>query len=312
MRLFLVLFITFYGVNVIAASNYNADSDLSHKIERLERDMNMLQRQFYRDMGNSNKDSTVPSSVKSLSGDYETRIGDLEEKIRKFTGQMEELEHGYQQITSKMNNMAADYEQRINNLENDPTVLADNKNASQAKSSGKNVGELGGEKPKNSVKPNKEVKLKKTDDEIDNGDDELAMLNSENNTIQEDFDYAFSFIRDAKFEEANKAFEKFIEKYASDPLVGNAYYWYGESFYSLKRYDQAAIQFLRGYKRFPDGKKAPDSLLKLSMSLKILGKKKEACSALVKMGRQFPKISSSLKSKMKEQYNNIGCDKAAH
>ena len=46
------------------------------------------------------------------------------------------------------------------------------------------------------------------------------------------------------------------------------------------QYKNAADAFLKGYKKYKSGDKAPDTLLKLGMSLAELGQKDAACSTL--------------------------------
>ena len=92
-------------------------------------------------------------------------------------------------------------------------------------------------------------------------------------------------------------------------MVGNAYYWAGEVYYTKKLYEKAAIQYLRGFKSFPKGKKAPDTLLKASMSLSRLKKIDDSCNYLRRMMNLFPDMSPSLKTKADQEYNRLSCDK---
>jgi tol-pal system protein YbgF len=74
------------------------------------------------------------------------------------------------------------------------------------------------------------------------------------------------------------AFSQLIDTYPKDPLAGNAQYWIGESYYRRNRYKNAADAFLKGYKKYKSGDKAPETLLKLGMSLAAVGQKDAACS----------------------------------
>jgi tol-pal system protein YbgF len=70
---------------------------------------------------------------------------------------------------------------------------------------------------------------------------------------------------------AEVAFRQLIESYPKDPLAADAQYWIGESFYRRGQYKAAADAFLKGYKKYKSGDKAPETLLKLGMSLAALG-----------------------------------------
>ena len=65
-----------------------------------------------------------------------------------------------------------------------------------------------------------------------------------------------------EYEAAEVTFTKFLKDYPEDKLSSNAYYWLGETFYVRKNYQLAAIT-AAGYKKFPEGSKAADQLLKL-------------------------------------------------
>ena len=70
---------------------------------------------------------------------------------------------------------------------------------------------------------------------------------------------------------------------------------------------KAAEVFLQGYEKDPKGGKAPDSLLKLAMSLGQLGQNKEACAAIDKLFIDFPQANSSLKRTAVRQQRQMNC-----
>ena len=81
------------------------------------------------------------------------------------------------------------------------------------------------------------------------------------------------------------------KKHPKDPLVGNAYYWQGETYYIRRDYVNAADSFRQGFEALPTGPKAPDNLLKLAMSLNALNRDKEAC---VVLGQVISKYKNGL------------------
>ncbi len=75
------------------------------------------------------------------------------------------------------------------------------------------------------------------------------------------------------------------------------------------RYAEAAKAFLDGYKKYPDGDRAPDSLLWLGKALTALKKPKQACSALDELQSVYgPKLTPALKSAAKTARNDAKCD----
>ena len=65
---------------------------------------------------------------------------------------------------------------------------------------------------------------------------------------------------------AVKAFERFISDYSKSPLVANAHYWLGETWYARGKYDQAKKHFLVVLKNHKGSNKEAGAALKLGYS----------------------------------------------
>ena len=92
-----------------------------------------------------------------------------------------------------------------------------------------------------------------------------------------------------------------------DPLAGNAQYWLGEALYVRGQYRAAAGAFLKGYQTYAGARKAPESLLKLAMSLQRLGQKDAACSSFGELSTRFPNAPENVKTRAKSERQRIGC-----
>jgi tol-pal system protein YbgF len=121
------------------------------------------------------------------------------------------------------------------------------------------------------------------------------------------YDLALAALKGNNLKEAENKFHAFLENYPNSKLRGNAYFWYGEVFFKQKIYDKASINYLKGYKQFPKGPKASDSLLKLSLSLGELNKKKESCNIINKLETEFPSRSASSVKRAKDAKIKFGC-----
>jgi tol-pal system protein YbgF len=106
---------------------------------------------------------------------------------------------------------------------------------------------------------------------------------------------------------AEVAFRQLIESYPKDPLAADAQYWIGESFYRRGQYKAAADAFLSGYKKYKSGDKAPETLLKLGMSLAALGKKDAACSTFGELKTKFPKTPETVRDEVKAEQKKARC-----
>ena len=98
-----------------------------------------------------------------------------------------------------------------------------------------------------------------------------------------------------QFGDAEAGFSTFLSKYPDHSLAGSAQYWLGETFYAQRDYKRAAQSFLQGYKKYPKSRRAPESLLKLGISLKQLGQSDQACAAYAAVNAEYPKAVDARK-----------------
>ena len=126
-------------------------------------------------------------------------------------------------------------------------------------------------------------------------------------TAKEQYNYAFGLLRQANYDKAELALQEFVKLHPKEALASNARYWLGETFYVRAAYVQAAEVFLEGYQADPKGPKAPDSLLKLGMSLGGLDKKREACAAFDKLLKDFPDAPAGVKNTVTREKQKNGC-----
>lgn len=126
-------------------------------------------------------------------------------------------------------------------------------------------------------------------------------------TPQEQYDRAFGMLRQADYDGAASAFKAFIEKNPQDKLVENAKYWYGETLYVRGDFAGASVAFADAYQQNPKGQKAPDSLLKLAMSLASSGKPLDACTSLAELKAGYPNASSTIRSRASEERSKLKC-----
>ena len=64
--------------------------------------------------------------------------------------------------------------------------------------------------------------------------------------------------------------------------------------------------FLDGYKNYPKSRRAPDSLLKLGISLNKLGQTQQACAAFGALGGEFPNAVNA-KKRAQAESKRAGC-----
>ena len=109
-----------------------------------------------------------------------------------------------------------------------------------------------------------------------------------------------------QFGDAEAGFSTFLSKYPDNSLAGSAQYWLGETYYAQNDFKRAAQSFLQGYKKYPKSRRAPDSLLKLGISLSRLGQAEQACAAYQAVSGEYPKAVDARKRAQAEA-KRAGC-----
>lgn len=128
-----------------------------------------------------------------------------------------------------------------------------------------------------------------------------------NANVKQDYDTAYGHLLRQDYGAAEAAFEDFIKAYPNDPRAGDAQYWLGETYFVRGSYKSAAGAFLKGYQTYAKSNKAPDSLLKLAMSLDRLGQKDAACSSFGELVLRFPEAPAHVKDKAASEQSRLKC-----
>ena len=124
---------------------------------------------------------------------------------------------------------------------------------------------------------------------------------------QQEYEAAYGLLLQQNYGGAQTAFADFVSKHPRHALAGNAQYWLGETYYVRGQYKSAAGAFLTGYRKFNASAKAPDSLLKLAMSLDRLGQRGAACSSLGELTTKFPGAAAHVKRRASQERSRLRC-----
>lgn len=121
------------------------------------------------------------------------------------------------------------------------------------------------------------------------------------------YEAAYGYLLQRDYGAAEVAFDEFLKRYANDSLASNAQYWLGETYFVRGQYKAAAGAFLKSYQTYRNGAKAPDSLLKLAMSLDRLGQKDAACTSYGELNVKFPNAPQNVKARAAAERERSGC-----
>ena len=242
----------------------------------------------------------------------ETRLSTLEEQMRDLNGRVEQTEYDVRRLDQALQRMQADNDARLTKLE---TAQAASAQAAAA------AAQAAAQQPAAPATPS---------DAPVNANGTLGALQLQNGKVTggvdspqapplpaappdygltpvEQYERAFALLRQADYPQAEQAFKAFIDKNPKDKLVGNAKYWYGETLYVRAKFDGAAVAFADAYQQDPRGGKAPDSLLKLAMSLAALNKTPDACVTLHELRTKYPHAAPTIKARAEDERARLKC-----
>jgi len=110
---------------------------------------------------------------------------------------------------------------------------------------------------------------------------------------QRAYQQAYDLIKQKKYEQAVDQLHKFIEIYPSSDLTGNAYYWLGEVYLVMPKFEQARQAFTVVVGSFSAHRKAPDAMYKLGVTYHRLDNLKEAKFYLSEVSKRYPESSAA-------------------
>ncbi len=122
-----------------------------------------------------------------------------------------------------------------------------------------------------------------------------------------DLDRAIEDVRQGRYDLAEDRLRTFLDDYPDSPLEPEARYWLGESQFTRGAYQDAARNYLAGYKADRTGATAPRNLLGLSVTLGRLGQVNEACLTLEEVRNQFPRGPQEVLDEVEAEADALDC-----
>jgi len=313
------------------------DRATQDRLDRLERDLSMLQRQVYRSAGRP----AVPAGS-DAAVDSELRMDRLETQMRELTGRVEDMVNGVEQLRQRLEQINNDIDVRIGQGQAQPASPLPRSHGGAAVAAA-----AAGTLPARGVPPAaSSPPLAQPNPAMPPGTlvpppyvptglgtltppknlpgpppfapepDSTATRTDRHSaspgvlppgSASEQYNFAFGLLKQADYPAAEAALKNFLRQHPDDGLAGSAQYWLGETYYARGNYAEAATAFAEGYKRYPKGSKASEDLLKLAMSLAHANQKQNACTALAHLDHDFPNPGNAIKERAKDEKKKLGC-----
>jgi tol-pal system protein YbgF len=283
----------------LAASPVLAQS-ATERLDRLERDFQSMQRQVYR--GGDGRPVAAPDAGGSTAAaSLQVRFTALEEELRQLRGQIEENRYQSEQTARQLQLLQEDMEYRLNQIEQKiglGLAVAPEAGPADAAVQPAPAGAAPAPYATPTATPAPGTPVTPTTEPG-------AVVTPQN--AKELYNAAIGLMNKAQYAEAATSFKQFIKQYPQDKLLGNAFYWLGETFYVREDYIQAADNFRQGFEAMPEGIKAPDNLLKLAMSLAKLDKRREACVVLQQIQIKYKTGPDTVLGRAGRESDTLNC-----
>ena len=240
--------------------------------------------------------------------ELETDIDEAREWRRRVTGRFEEFDNILRRLEGRIERLVADVDFRLSALEQGQTTPPGGSAAAAAgevplvapsdqRQAG--IADQQGDVYEPSTAPRSLGTIPA--DEPSDGVP-LAAL-----TPEEQYKTAFGLLEEARHEEAHDVFSRFIDANPEHELAQNAAYWRAESLYARQMYPEAAKSYALNLRQYPDGRKAPDNMVKLGLALLKLRRTEEACRTFAQLDRNFPDPPLNIRRAAQQGQRQANC-----
>ncbi|RAU20487.1 tol-pal system protein YbgF [Paramagnetospirillum kuznetsovii] len=325
------------GLVVVASAPAQAQSEtraLYDRIERLERDLSIVQSQAARGGASPTVIRSPAANDGSVAGSMasrlEDRINELEDANRFLTGKIEEANFKTAQAMKQLERLQTDIDLRFKELldarpqgsssvqapqsatqsvsmpattPNGAPVLIPPKGVKPGVNSADNDGPAPG--------PQTLGQLSQKDAKKAEAQAQAAPTAAPAATPKDPqaaYDDAYSLAQKGDYDNAERGFQAFLKAFPNHQLAGNAQYWLGDiAFSQRKDFAQSAKLFGEAYKKYPKHTKAPDMLYKLGASFGQLDMKDQACRTYALLFAEHPGMADRIKRAATGDKQRLGC-----
>ncbi|MBL8835258.1 MAG: hypothetical protein JNL66_03390 [Alphaproteobacteria bacterium] len=313
-----------------AAQNPAEVRTLVDRVDRLQRDVDVLQVRLAR--GGSGGNTVVAQAGGVGQGFIDTaeqRFGRLERQVQELTGRVEELGHRLEQLSQRLERFQRDTEFRLSGAA--PGARADGDDDQQRPQRGARptvpapptIPRAGAPTPLTppTVRPgeNRVVLVpgpagRQTDDSDESPPPagQRAAVPARAATPEEQYEQAFAQVREVQqgrgdMTRAQQAMRDFAQANPNHRLAGDARYWAGEMAFRRRDYRGASAFFADGLEKSPNGGRAPDTMLGLARALAAQNQRPQACALLVTLGERYPRASTTVKTQAQRERERLRC-----
>jgi len=291
-----------------------AQSAIEGRVDRLESEMRAVQRKVFPggsgqyvqpDNAPPPSDTVVPGSPSSSAvTDLSARVDALESRLTAVTGQVETATHRLQVLEDAFNAYKRTTDARLRALEDGATATASpvaepaarpTTRPAPAKPGGTTVTPV---KPTTATTAPGKPSATPANRDPARGARLAAVEKPDTGDAAEDaYTYGYRLFQARLYPEAEAQLKQVVAQYPRHKRASYAQNLLGRSYLDDGKPSLAALAFYESYKKFPDGERAPDSLMNLAESLRALNKPAaDICQVYDEVQKYGPKLTPKMKT----------------
>ncbi len=109
------------------------------------------------------------------------------------------------------------------------------------------------------------------------------------------------------YEGAERSFRAYLALHSETEQAGEAQYWLGEVLYQQKSYAASGQAYSDMIRNYPEDARAPDALVKLGRSLRLVGEEERACAVLETLAARYPDASPVTRNLAEVERSRSAC-----
>ena len=325
------VFLYFMHLSTINANETSLSSEILEKLNTIESRIKVLEKATFNKTTSQSQGNLSLDDYQSIIAKQSIQISDLQNELQSLTAQVEEIIFTMQSTVNNFNSFREDAEFRMDEISNLTETINENKekldvvnqyaqqnNMSselEPKSLGtiqvNNQGEIENspfELKTNSIETEQEITNTISQDNLIVLEEQqkLEILPDENEDVQ--YQFAMDLLKQGDYETAEIAFKEFLNVGEDPSLLSNSNFWLAETLYVRENYKDAAKNYLNLYQVYPNSTRAPDSLLKLGISLIKMDQREQGCLTFLQLQDTYPDANASLINRSNLELQKNECE----
>lgn len=283
-----------------------AQSNVEGRVGKLESEMRAVQRKVFPNGagGYVQPEITAPQTQAQAPGvpassalsDLTARVTSLEEQMANLTGQIEQNGYRVRQVQDQFDAYKRATEARLKALEAGPAPIAP---AGQSTPLDTPAPAAAGSTRPTKTPAAASVVTGDTASTAPAAGGAAVEKPSTGDAAEDAYLYGYRLWQAKRYPEAEAQLKKVVADYPKSRRASFAQNLLGRTYLDSGKPSLASMAFYENYKKFPDGERAPDSLLYLGQALTRLNKPADACKVYDELSDVYgAKLSASMKAQI--------------